>query len=51
MFNLSAPPIVYEQNGAFSAMVSMIAPSGGSTFQIEIDIMDRGVTATPNGKS
>ena len=32
-------------------MVSMIAPSGGTTFPIEIDIMDHGITATRNGKS
>ena len=33
------------------AMVSLIAPSGGTTFQIEIDIMERGITATLFGES
>ena len=48
MFNLSGPATVNEYDGGFSAMVSMIElPDTNST--IEIDIMDRGVTATPNG--
>ena len=47
--NLSAPPVVYEQNLTFSAMISLIAPSGGST--IEIDIMELGITATPFGET
>ena len=51
VFNLSAPPVVYEQNSSFSAMISLTAPSGGTTFQIEIDIMERGITATPFGES
>ena len=32
-------------------MVFLIAPSGGTTFQIEIDIMELGITATPFGES
>ena len=32
-------------------MISLISPSGGTTFQIEIDIMERGITATPFGES
>ena len=48
MFNLSAPATVNEHDGGFSAMISMIAlPDTDSP--IEIDIMDCGVTATPNG--
>ena len=50
-FSLSAPPVVYEQNLTFSAMISLIAPSGGTTVQIEIDIMERGITATLFGES
>ena len=50
VFNLSAPRVVYEQNLTFSAMISLIAPSGGSTLQIEIDIMEIGITATPFGE-
>ena len=50
MFNLSAPATVNEYAGKFPVMVSMIAPSGGTTFPIKIDIMDYGITATPNGK-
>ena len=49
VFNLSAPLVVYEQNSTFSAMISLIAPSGGST--IEIDIMELGITATPFGET
>ena len=50
VFNLSAPPVVYEQNLNFSAVVSLLEPSGGTTFQIEIGIMERGITATPFGE-
>ena len=51
VFNLSAPRVVYEQNRTFSANVSLIAPEGGTTINIEIDIMEIGVTATPFGES
>ena len=51
VFNLSAPPVVYEQNLTFNAMISLIAPSGGTSSNIEIDIMERGITATPFGES
>ena len=52
VFNLSAPPVVTEgQNLNFNAIVFLTAPSGGTTFQIEIDIMEIGVTATPFGES
>ena len=39
------------QNLTFSAMVFLTAPSGGTTFQIEIDIMELGITANPFGES
>ena len=32
-------------------MVFLTAPSGGTTFQIEIDIMELGITANPFGES
>ena len=50
VFNFSAPATVNEHDSGFSAMVSMIAPSGGSAFPIELDIVDHGVTATPFSK-
>ena len=31
-------------------MISMIAPSGGTTFPIEIDIMEFGISAIPFGE-
>ena len=45
--NLSAPLIVPEQNRTFLATISLIAPSGGATIPLEIDINDTGITATP----
>ena len=50
VFNLSAPLVFQEQDKTFTATIALLQPSGGSTFPIEIDIMETEITATPFGK-
>ena len=47
VFNLSAPLVFQEQDNTFTATIALVSPIGGSTFPIEIDIMETEITATP----